>query len=292
MIKYWTTDNLYPSYVYSRSVIKHYAKSFSLAASLLPKEKKWATYSIYNFCRYVDNIVDIPRSRSDKEVMEELIDVEKELRIAYRTKESQHPVVSSFIRSALIYDIPIQYPIDMIRGVEMDLTIKRYDTFEELYLFCYRVAAVVGLMMSKVIGLHDDKFLINAEWLGIAMQLTNILRDIKEDAEQNRIYLPRQDLIRFGVDEKDILKGRFTRQLKELISFYAEKANQYYLDGNKGIEFLNKDSRYPITSASIIYSTILEKIKNRGYDPFLGRVYVSTASKFLIIFKEYIKSKA
>jgi len=276
---------------FARKVTAHYSKSFFFSASILPRKRRWATYAVYAFCRYADNLIDKPRDRSQKELIEEIDAVAAELRTAYRTGESEHPIIGSFIRVAQEYEIPLEYPLDLLRGVKMDLQQPRYRTFNDLYLFCYRVAGVVGLMMTHVLGYRDKQAFVYAERLGVAMQLTNILRDIKEDKDMGRLYIPEDEMRRFNVTEEDIRGERVTPELRQLMEFQVCRADRYYEEAVDGIQLLDRKSRYAISSASRIYRGILNKIERRDFNPFEGRVYVSDLSKLCILAAEIVKTR-
>lgn len=174
----------------------------------------------------------------------------------------------------------------------MDTHKRRYDTFDDLYLFAYRVAGVVGLMMTPLLGYNDKKALVHAESLGIAMQLTNILRDVKEDKDMGRIYLPLEDINRFNVNINDIFEEKMTKELHDLMKFQVDRAHDYYDKADQGIKMLDKDAQFAIYSASKIYRGILKKIELQNYNPFLGRVFVPQSKKMSIVAGEVIKTKA
>ncbi|MBN2410720.1 phytoene/squalene synthase family protein [candidate division KSB1 bacterium] len=276
---------------YARHITAKYSKSFYISTRLLPKQKQWATFALYGFCRYADNLIDNPRSRSHSEILHEVEFLERELEIGYRTGESEHPILSSFISVATEYGIPFEYPKELLKGVVMDIQKSRYNTFDELYTFCYRVAGVVGIMMTYVLGYTNDKAFKYAEKLGIAMQLTNILRDIQEDKEMNRIYIPLDEMARFNIKENDFLKENLSSKFIELMKFQVIRAHKYYDEAQSGIKMLATDSRFAIYSASTIYRGILRKIEERTYNPFLGRVYVPIYKKLIILFKEVLHTK-
>ncbi len=286
-----TVKQHYSSFMYAKHLTAEYSKSFYISTRLLPKRKQWPVFSLYGFCRHADNLIDNPRDRAPKEVLKEIKNLNKELRIAYRTGESEHPVLSSFIIVAKYFNIDRKYPKELIRGVIMDLKKKRYETFDDLYLFCYRVAGVVGLMMTSILGYKDEKALIYAEKLGIAMQLTNILRDIQEDKDMGRIYLPKSEMSDFGITEQDILDEHMSPKMHDFIKFQVERAHRYYDEAQPGIQMLEPDTRFAIQSASLIYRGILRKIEERDYNPFLGRVYVPQSRKLNILLREVIRSK-
>ncbi|MFY8160577.1 MAG: phytoene/squalene synthase family protein [Candidatus Kapaibacteriota bacterium] len=276
---------------YSKTVMKEYAKSFYFANKLLPKDKREASYSVYTFCRYADNIVDNPRKRESFEIVNEINALKNELELAYKYGESEHPALSAFVYYATKYKIPKEYPFDLLDGVMMDTTHNSYDNFDELYVFCYKVASVVGLMMTYVLGFKDDNALIYAEKMGIGMQLTNILRDIKEDKKNNRIYLPKSDLKEFNVSEEDIYNENFNDNFKKLIQYYIDKAESYYIDSYNGIPLLHKDARFSIITAGRIYAEILSNIKENDFNPFGERVYVSKNKKYSIMLQEILNFK-
>jgi phytoene synthase len=258
---------------------------------MLPAEKRWATFVTYGFCRYADNLIDKERQRSSREVLQELDHLARELEIAYRSGESEHPIIKPFILVAKKYEIPIEYPMELLDGVKMDMLYKRYDTFDDLYIFCYRVAGVVGLMMTHILGYRSRKAFEYAEKLGIAMQLTNILRDIKEDKDMGRIYIPQEELNNFNCSDNNVLEERFTAGCKELMVFQIERAKKYYTDAQPGIKLLATDSQFAIQSASKIYRGILHKIESRDYDPFQGRVFVPQRNKIRILASEVVRTK-
>lgn len=287
----WSCKTLHSHFRFAKALTARYARTFYLAAQFLPREKRWATYAVYGFCRYTDNIVDEPRARTPDQIHTELRALKTELEFAYRNGESEHPVLKPFIAVARLYDIPAEYPLELLEGVAMDLEIKRYDSFEGLNLFCYRVASVVGLMMSPVLGYRNPAALIHAEKLGTAMQLTNILRDVKEDKNMDRIYLPADELERFSVSYDDIVHERWSDNMRAMMQFQVERAHRYYEEAEPGIAMLDADSRYTIYSASRIYRGILETLAQRDYNPFLGRVFVPYSVKCSILAREVLRSK-
>ena len=290
-MKMWKAEENRAAFEYARKITAYYSKSFYFSAQMLPKEKRWATFALYGFCRHCDNLIDTPRQRTETEILREIQRLTEELQVAYNTGESQDPIIRAFILVAKAYDIPIAYPLDLLTGVAMDVEQVRYKTFDELSLFCYRVAAVVGLMMTHVLGYKDDRALGYAKQLGIAMQLTNILRDVKEDKEIGRLYIPQADLAAFGVTEQAIFDEKMTPQLRALMKFQVERAHQYYTEAVPGIALLKTESQYAIYSAARIYRGILRKIEDRDYNPFLSRVFVSSTQKIGILLHEQIRIK-
>lgn len=278
-------------YKYNRRLLEIYSKSFSISTLLLPRNRRKAVYALYGFCRYADNLADKPRDRSKKELTREIRDMEKELRIAYRTGESEHPVLCSFVDVAAKYKIPMKYPLELFKGILMDVDHQHYKNFEDLFLFCHRVAGVVGLMMTHVLGYQNENAFEYAAKLGIAMQLTNILRDIQEDKNNGRIYLPLDEMKQFKVRKTDIMQERYSTELKNLIRFSTERAHRYYEEAEAGIQMLDPQCRFAIYSASAIYRQILSEIERNDYNPFLGRVRVRQAKKTRIILSNYFREK-
>lgn len=283
------TDEDRAAFEYARRITAYYSKSFYVSARILPADRRWATYALYGFCRHCDNLIDTPRQRTRSEIFGEIEFLTEELQIAYNTGESEHPVVRAFIFVAKRYGIPIEYPLDLLKGVAMDIQQARYITFDELTFFCYRVASVVGLMMTHILGYKDKRAFEYAKLLGIAMQLTNILRDIKEDKEMGRIYLPQADLSVFGVSNQDILNEKMTPQLRALMKFQIKRADRYYLEAIPGISLLKTESQYAIYSAARIYRGILRQIETRNYNPFSSRVFVPSIQKIGILLHEVLR---
>ncbi len=290
-MKFWLEKSNRAAFEYTRQITAHHAKSFYMCTRMLPEEKRWATFAIYGFCRYADNLIDTIRNREMSEILRETEFLADELRVAYRTGESQHPIICPFIVVAQRFEIPIDYPLDLLKGVQMDVQHARYKNFDELYVFCYRVAGVVGLMMTHVLEYHDRAAFLYAEKLGVAMQLTNILRDIQEDKRMGRIYLPLDELQKFGCSENGILEERMTPAFKELMIFQVNRAHGYYDAANQGIQMLKTESQFAIRSASRVYRGILKKIEGRDYNPFLGRVFVPKHRKLSIMLREILRDK-
>lgn len=279
------------AYNYAKELTAHYSKSFYISSMMLPKQKRWATFALYGFCRYVDNIIDKPRGREKEALEQELSCFRCELEMAFYTEGSEHPAIGPFVEVAKTFAIPIEYPLDLIRGVQMDIQHNRYNNFDDLYLFAYRVASVVGLMMTHILGYKSNEAFFYAEKLGIALQLTNILRDIQEDKNNDRIYLPQQEMLKFNVAENDMFDENFSDELKQLMIFQVNRAYDYYESALPGISLLSTDSQFAIYSASQIYRGILSQIEARDFNPFLGRVFVPQRKKILVLVQQYLKTQ-
>ncbi len=166
-----------------------------------------------------------------------------------------------------------------MRGVLMDTHVKRYETWEDLRVYCYRVASVVGLMSSEIFGYEEPRTLYYAEQLGLAMQLTNILRDIGEDARMGRIYLPQEELHGFGYTEADLLRGKLSEPFFALMNHEIERARALYREAEQGIPLLDADTRFTVLLAARLYARILDEIERNGYDVYTRRAHLSLPAK-------------
>lgn len=286
------TLDLIPARLLAESMTRTYSKSFYMATKLLPARVRNDVYAVYAFCRQSDNIVDAPRQRSPELIARELHQWKEELRFAYASGESQHPVINAFVDVALRNNIPIELPEELITGVEMDLLYDRYPTFDALRQFCYRVASVVGLMMTRIIGYTDPQAFRHAEELGIGMQLANILRDVHEDWRlRGKIYLPQDEMDRFGVTEEQIERGTITPQLNDLLAFQVERAHSYFEKSRRGIPMLSPDGQFAIIAASRLYRGILFEIERSGFDVFSERPVVSSYRKLSELLKSFVQHR-
>lgn len=283
------------AYRYCEGVTREHAKSFYFANKFLPKNKQKAVYALYALCRHIDDEVDEAGVDSELAAKSAIEQWRQRLNAVYAGNfdRAKTAISSGDDEAGLVFvawedlltnhKIQQQIPLDLMKGVLMDTHKKRYESFEELYVYCYRVASTVGLMSSEILGYSDESALEYAEALGIAMQLTNILRDVREDAAMGRIYLPKEDLERFGVTEEQIFGSVFSNDFRELVKFQIERAKKYYLLGEKGIPLLAKDSRFCVLLASRIYAQILDELEKQDYNLFAGRVFTSSSQKLLSV---------
>jgi len=294
------SNEIEKAYRYCETVTKTHAKSFYFAAKFLPKPKRQAVYPIYAFCRHVDDAVDDAENSSEKKVVEAIEKWKAILDEIYQIAETkgQRPKTKNqnlilFAWQDLLkkHKIPQNLPLELMQGVLMDTHTKRYETFDDLYVYCYRVASTVGLMSSEILGYSDKIALHYAEALGIAMQLTNILRDVKEDAAMGRIYLPQEDLRKFGVSEEQIFAGEISDDFIEMMKFQIGRARDCYRTGEKGISLLEKDSRLTVLLASRIYARILDEIERQNYNVFTRRAHTTSAQKLLSIPKIWSEAR-
>ena len=202
---------------------------------------------------------------------------------AYRGVEQTNSVLIAFADVLNQYNISLEHPLTLLDGVKMDLTKNRYETFEELYEYSYKVASVVGLMTTEIFGYTNPMAVNHAVDLGIAMQITNILRDVGEDLDRDRIYIPGDDLESFKITEEELFRHEVSEKFIDLIKFQIERARHYYKESEKGVPMLNKDSRLPVLLAKENYSRILNKIEENQYQIFNRRAYLNATEKFSIL---------
>jgi phytoene synthase len=275
------------AYELCRQITAKYSKTFYLGTLLMTPEKRRAIWAIYVWCRRTDELVDGPQAASTTE--ETLNRWEHHLETIFQG----HPVDDEDV--ALVdtlehFSLDIQPFRDMIEGQRMDLHRARYATFDELELYCYRVAGTVGLMSTTIMGVDMEQN--TAPWnrqppnpkqeaiaLGIANQLTNILRDVGEDARRGRIYLPLEDLALFNYTEEDLIQNVLDDRWRALMKFQIQRARKFYLDAERGIGQLSPDARWPVWSALVLYRMILNVIEENDYDVFNRRAYVPTWRK-------------
>lgn len=266
-------------------ITKESNSNFYYSFLSLPAEKRKALYSIYALCRCLDDVAD--NSGSRLEASESLLRWTTEIINMYNGKP-YHPVTVELKPYIDKYRIPQKYFLELIKGVEMDLTINRYNTFEELHKYCYRVASVVGLICTEVFGYKNAETMGYAVDLGIAMQLTNILRDIKADAERGRIYLPLDDLKKFNYTETELFSSQYNRAFVELMKFETRRARDLY---KRAQETLPREDRKAMVAAEImraIYSRILDKIEASNYDVYSLPPQLSKLQKIYIAFSTWI----
>ena len=275
------------AYEECRLITKREAKNFYYAFLTLPAAKRRAIYAAYAFCRRCDDAVDAVASLDDKQVA--LFQLTARLDEAYRG-QPQGPVFTALVHAAQTWEIPQSYFQDVIRGVEMDLTNNRYHAFEDLRLYCYRVASVVGLICLQIFGYSHPKAKDYAVDLGLAMQLTNILRDVQEDLARDRIYLPLEELHRFGYSEQE-LKGEVRNDAqRRLIAFQVERAQSLFQSGAKLLPYLSPRSRACPAVLAAIYTRILRRIASNDYNVFGGRISLSGSEKLLVMTTTWLKS--
>ena len=264
---------------YCRDLTRQEAKNFYYAFLSLPRPKREAIYAVYAFCRYCDDVAD--SDQADPERQSRLDAWRLELDSCYAGKPT-HLITQALQPIVHTYGIPKQYFEQLIDGVEMDLTIRRYATFADLEQYCYRVASVVGLMCVEIFGYRHPGIQDYARYLGIALQLTNIIRDVKEDAEHDRIYLPLEELRAFEVSEDSLLQQQHTAAFVALMQFQARRAEAYYRQAQACLLPGDKANLVAPEIMAGIYRATLRKIARRGYRVFQGRTRLSGGWKILM----------
>jgi len=278
------------AYEICRKETQQWAKTFYLGTLLLPHEKRKAIWAIYVWCRRTDEIMDsLEASSKSQEELSDNLDAWE-----VNTKNVFKGNIQSELDAVLLdtiekYPQSIQPYLDMIDGQRMDLNKFRYKDFDELKLYCYRVAGTVGLMTQNVMGI--DSAYTSAPWsakpdpseaaiaLGIANQLTNILRDVGEDRHRGRIYLPQEDIEKFNYSEEKLLLGEINNQWKALMNFQLTRARDWFQKSEDGIKWLSSDARWPVWTSLRLYRGILDSIERLDYDVFNNRAFVKNSVK-------------
>jgi phytoene synthase len=268
------------AYSQCRELTREKAKNFYYAFIVLPKPKRSAIYAVYCFCRLCDDAVDEP-SLLAEEKQKRLTDIRHSLN-NLKEAASQQPLFAALSDTISKYNIPLDYFQEIVNGVEMDLTTHRYATFEQLRVYCYRVASAIGLICVEIYGYKEQVVREYAVDLGIAMQLTNIIRDVQEDMERNRIYIPLEEFQRFGYSEEALAKGTVDEAFRNLMRFQAERARNYFQSGLRLLPHLSPRSRTSPALLAAIYQKILKRIETRGFNVFEGRASLSSREKYVL----------
>jgi phytoene synthase len=272
-----TGANLDDSYAQCIAITRERAQNFHFAFQVLPKTPYRGICALYAFARVADDYSDeekdpkaaLAKSRGWRDIFDR----------AMAGDLSGHEIMPAVADTVNRCRIPVEYFHELIAGTEMDASIQRYHTWDDTYRYCYRVASVIGLMTIHVFGFQSPEAVPLAEKTGIAFQLTNILRDIKEDAERQRIYLPLEDLTRHDLSEEDVLAGRDSPSFRALVRFEVERAQTYYQAGDELLPLINAECRPALAALVSIYGRLLDEIARRDYDVLSSRVSLSAAEK-------------
>lgn len=289
LLQWWrrdqaSSDRLGAAYALAREITRASSKSFYLCTLLLPHPKRRAIQALYAFLRTTDNIVDDGGADATLAALENW-----RIRSRHAVADQEHPVLLAWADVRQRFGVPQTLAEELIDGVAMDLTITRYATFAALERYCYCVASTVGLMSLHIIGSADGRADTMTEaapyaaQLGLAMQLTNILRDVGEDARLGRIYLPLEELRRAGYGEDELLAGAITPSFRALLAGQIARADALYDASLPGIALLHPESRFAIASAAAIYRGILPKIVANEYDVFTRRAHLTLREKLLLL---------
>ena len=272
---YWAGDAaLHRAYIQCDVITKQHSKSFYFASQLLPEERRSAVRALYAFCRTVDDIVDESQASDRQRKLEYWRQA-----VQTGTFDDNDLVAAAWGETLNLYHIPRNYALQLIDGVNRDISQTRYQTFDELTTYCYGVASTVGLMSMYIVGFNTTEAVPYAIKLGVALQMTNILRDVGEDYLNGRLYLPREELALYGIRESDIAAGRNTEAWQLFMKFQIDRTRQLYAESWLGIKMLEREGQFAIGAASVFYQGILDAIEAKKYDVFHHRAGLSSWQK-------------
>jgi len=274
--------NLPESYELCRRVQRAHSRTYYFSTQLFPPEVRPHVHALYAFMRYADEIVDNPHGTGPEEQLSSLEAFERETVAAIGGEEVPNPVLRAFANTARMHGIRLETIAAFIESMKMDTRVTRYQTYKDLETYTYGSAAVVGLMMCRVIGVTDERADPHAEALGVAMQLTNFLRDIGEDWRRGRIYVPLEDLDRFGYTEEDLAAGVVDERFIRLMKFESERTRDLYDFAARGLDHIPPGRRYPVAVARELYEAILDRIEAQDYDVYARRAETSLAGKLAV----------
>ncbi|MSR57124.1 MAG: squalene/phytoene synthase family protein [Planctomycetaceae bacterium] len=283
------TPSLAESSEYCRILAKRTARNFYYSFLTLPRDRFRAMCALYAFMRVTDDLGDDEIPGVDRAAA--LARWRSELLFAWNSGHCEHPVLPAVINTLRKYQVPLSYLLDVIAGVEMDLGSVAIGTFDELSRYCYHVAGAVGLACIHLWGFHDQRALPAAVDCGTAFQLTNILRDLREDAVQGRIYLPREDLAQFGLTAQNLIDGDRDERFRQMMQFEVARTREFYGRAHGLFEYLDPPGRPILDTMLQIYGGVLDEIERRQYDVFTRRVELSRARKLLIAGQTIVKHK-
>jgi phytoene synthase len=285
---YWADDaSLGKAYQQAAITTAAHSKSFYFASGLLPEEKRSAVRALYAFCRTVDDIVDEVESKKDRD-----FELDYWRNVVESASSSPDDLVASAWTDTLIrYHIPRHFALQLIDGVARDLCQSRYQTFDDLATYCYGVASTVGLMSMYIVGFKSHGAVPYAIKLGVALQMTNILRDVGEDYRNGRLYLPREELAFHGIREADIAEGCVTDNWRQFMKFQIDRTRQLYKDSWAGIKILEREGQLAIGAASTLYEGILKDIEDHDYNVFDRRASLSAWEKIAHLPSIWLKIK-
>jgi 15-cis-phytoene synthase len=283
------TCELSQAYRQCETITRENSKTFSMAAALLPEGKRRATHALYAFCRVSDDFVDHPEviSGRDPHTLADRLESWRH-QVVHGAPPAGDPLLENRVALAWAdarkgFQIPWRYADQLIDGLALDLHRVRYETFTDLTRYCYGVACTVGLMSMHITGYEGLDAIPYAIRLGVALQLTNILRDVGEDWRSGRLYLPREELADFGLDEDDIAcgveEGRYDGRWRAFMRFQIQRARSLYQEALPGVALLHPDGRFAIAAAGELYGAILDKIEANDYEVFRTRASVGAWGK-------------
>ncbi len=267
------------SYDLCRRVQRSHSKTYYFSTQLLPEDVRPHVHALYAFMRYADEIVDNPRETTPEEQLSSLEAFEEETLAAVAGERVANPVLRAYAATARERGIEPEHITAFMKSMKMDTSVFRYPAYGDLEEYTYGSAAIVGLMMCRAIGVTDERATPHAEALGTAMQLTNFLRDVKEDWARGRVYLPLEDLNRFGYTEEELGRGVVDERFVALMRFEVSRARKLYRVADEGMRYIPRGRRYPVIVARRLYEAILGRIEAQGYDVFSQRAQTSLPHK-------------
>jgi phytoene synthase len=288
-----TDPDLRASYAECKRLNALHGKTYFLATLLLPKAKRPFVHALYGFARYADEIVDDLASQlSVQEKAKELSSWGNNVLSDLKKGRSQDPVGRALIDTVTRFEIPHEYFEAFLHSMEMDLTVQEYETYEDLMEYVYGSAAVIGLQMVPILGpLHDDAY-ESAKTLGIAFQLANFIRDVGEDLDRSRVYLPKRELQQFGVDRKMLEARVLTPEIVEALKFQISRVKRLQEQADPGIKLLEPSSRPCIQAASTLYCGIVDEVEKINYDVFNKRAKTSSVRRLRVASSAFLRRLA
>jgi 15-cis-phytoene synthase len=276
------------SYRFCREVARSRAKNFYYSFLLLDKPQRDAMCAIYAFNRYCDDLSDEPAVEGTAKLREKITQWRIELDNSLSGRFGEHPLWPAFCDSVQRYRIPHRFFHEMIDGISSDLEPRQMQTFDELYRYCYQVASVVGLTIIHIFGYESVRALLLAEKCGIAFQLTNILRDVREDAGMNRVYLPLEDMNRFGVTVEQLKSGTEDDNFRSFMRFEADRARGYFAESEPLGALVHRKSRPSLWALREIYMRLLNRIEAANYSVLTERLNVPTSTKLGLLLRAFL----
>lgn len=284
-----SASSLAKSYRHCREIARKRAKNFYYSFLLLDRQQRDSMCAIYAFMRECDDLSDDPSVPNKKAIRAAIAQWRFQLDHALAGQVGDHPIWPAFYDTVLRFKIPHRFFHEMIDGISSDLEPREIQTYDELYRYCYQVASVVGLTIIHIFGFKSARALLLAERCGIAFQLTNILRDVREDAELGRVYLPREDLDRFAVPVAQLRSGKEDDNFRSLMRFEAQRARAYYEESAPLLDLIDAKSRRSLWALREIYLRLLARLQNADYSVLTSRLNVPTRTKMGILLRAFFR---
>jgi phytoene synthase len=277
------------SYRYCRKLAKNRAKNFYYAFRLLDSAQRDGMCAIYAFMRHCDDLSDDPESDEISLIQQSIALWRMDLDNSLKGRMGDSPIWPAFVDTVQRYSIPHRFFHEMIDGIMSDIEPREIETWEELYRYCYQVASVVGMTIIHIFGFESVRALLLAEKCGVAFQLTNILRDVREDADMGRVYLPREDLRRFGVNAEQLRLGMENDRFRSLMKFEASRAWACYEESEPLSDLIEKKSRRSLWALREVYTRLLSRIEKSNYAVLNNRISVSKFTKMMLMWRAFLK---